>query len=1316
MKKFTLFGMIVLFAMASLAFTPQDDIDLRNYYNIINGSDINATNLYQDGNAVLDTATVINDANYSYYTNSSSYWDNLNTPLDITSLGNVSYEYFTGTEINATTGYFKNIIYNNTICTASPEDNRAGIQTCLDSVGVLGGGIVQLLSGEYEIDMPLNISYDHISLIGEGWATILKPTFGGTRTHVIINPAHIDYTLLKDFKIDSNDKNASISIAFMHDTGHTANYTTIDYIWIENSRGNPILTGGAYPSFNYFTIKNSKFTKDTWDGGDFIDFSGEWGIFDNNILISTGISNSSQYHIMFTSGTCYNCRITNNYIESTNCSSGITLETFTKQAGRDTNFHSVLIANNILKNSQIKLSAHSPYWSYGFTDINIIDNEIWNNGLVQEGGSGINFHEYVSVEGLRIAGNQIYNPYIGINIPTTETYKNVQVHDNLIIDSTSYPLSIHCNSANSSQNYQIHDNMIIDNIVGISLRNSTIDNMAFYNNIITGNQTINTSGATFTNSSFKDEIFKDIYPYKLNINTVINGTVDIEGNFSAHTPGSDATVRIGTFPGQTNYADMWREGYSNYMIRASPTELFLSSESRAGYVYIRNANYNAARFNETQSYFYGNTETPGTSKALEFDGAQNWTDNQNYPAACPSGSAITQLNDSVTCTDSWVDIDGDTMTGNLTISELTNGSVVFITNDGQLSQANDFFYFESNGTEGKLGVGASTNLRNILQAVKEESTSDVDNVKALITVVNTDTTDDNWAGYSWQTVDADGDRYSGARIMIQFTNHSNDSISGDMVFDTRHNGARSEKMRLDSDGSFHINGSVTTDDYFYGQPITGGIESGILYSSETVATTGNANITINSLLEIHYPDIISRIVSTDGTETYCELSEADMNVTDDQHTVYYFNSSCDMISDTFANYFSADRAPGDYARLFDVYAIDGTVEEVGGAAIIELTDRKERQINVLCASDSHLSVCEGLSITTDTFPSFNISSGHFVYINSYMPTESRASLVNGLHLVHHTAGDWTHTNITGLNITHCDNGTDLVACDGTVYRQYPVYSMNFNTNTKIHQLSPLLTGTTYTTLAACKEGVPDYTLPSSDQYVSVVHHIYCARRTDSVWDSDGWIDLREGIAAAGGIPDLSIYLTKDGTRELTSNWDVGSYDITAEEFKADSWTNVTIAGSQITSGTVDEDRIEDKFAKNYGDEALGDYVLNGSLNIIDGNFSVHTPGATPTIRMGTFPGQTNYADVWREGLTSYMIRASTTELFISSGSRAGQVYIRNNNYNAARFNETEAYFYGETKITGIKDDGAGKVVCIKSDGNLGTCTDTINATGYCTCT
>ncbi|MHA1386638.1 MAG: LamG domain-containing protein, partial [Candidatus Helarchaeota archaeon] len=56
----------------------------------------------------------------------------------------------------------------------------------------------------------------------------------------------------------------------------------------------------------------------------------------------------------------------------------------------------------------------------------------------------------------------------------------------------------------------------------------------------------------------------------------------------------------------------------------------------------------------------------GITKSNEFSGAQNWSDNQNYPAACSSGYAVTENGDSNICSDDWVNIDGDTITENST--------------------------------------------------------------------------------------------------------------------------------------------------------------------------------------------------------------------------------------------------------------------------------------------------------------------------------------------------------------------------------------------------------------------------------------------------------------------------------------------------------------------------------------------------------------------------------------------------------------------------------------------------------------------------
>lgn len=68
----------------------------------------------------------------------------------------------------------------------------------------------------------------------------------------------------------------------------------------------------------------------------------------------------------------------------------------------------------------------------------------------------------------------------------------------------------------------------------------------------------------------------------------------------------------------------------------------------------------------------------GTYVNGTYIGEVNWTKLTNYPSACPGSSAITGLNDSVTCSDLWVDVAGDTMTGNLNTgtNNITNATEI----------------------------------------------------------------------------------------------------------------------------------------------------------------------------------------------------------------------------------------------------------------------------------------------------------------------------------------------------------------------------------------------------------------------------------------------------------------------------------------------------------------------------------------------------------------------------------------------------------------------------------------------------------------
>lgn len=98
------------------------------------------------------------------------------------------------------------------------------------------------------------------------------------------------------------------------------------------------------------------------------------------------------------------------------------------------------------------------------------------------------------------------------------------------------------------------------------------------------------------------------------------------------------------------------------------------------------------------------------------------------------------------------------------------------------------------------------------------------------------------------------------------------------------------------------------------------------------------------------------------------------------------------------------------------------------------------------------------------------------------------------------------------------------------------------------------------------------------------------------------------------------------------------------------------------------------------------------------------------------PGTTNSFDI---GLSATRWK----DLYLSGGLNvagattiSGDTNIEGNvGIGAGGAPTAKLHVVGEAKITGISGDGTGKTVCIKSDGNLGTCSTAPNGSGICTC-
>ncbi len=347
--------------------------------------------------------------------------------------------------------------------------------------------------------------------------------------------------------------------------------------------------------------------------------------------------------------------------------------------------------------------------------------------------------------------------------------------------------------------------------------------------------------------------------------------------------------------------------------------------------------------------------------------------------------------------------------------------------------------------------------------------------------------------------------------------------------------------------------NVTVNEYFYGQPLDGSLDSGIIWA---VAFDENANLNLShtsGTLNIAYPNFIVRLVNSSGNVQYCNIPGATVAVTDEQHSVYYVDANCDVQSTAITNYIITDLSPGGITEFFNAMAHSGDVEVHLGAPLQSKINIKTRKASFNVA---HLRTTSGLNIITEIFSNFTISIGEYVFINDIMTTTVQ-NHTNGstLEIVYRDGGAWKLDEVsdktqTGLNLTSCDDGTDVVTCTNTNrFRRYFIFVTGFeelDDETEIHQRLAD-EDTTYMNVGSCLDVIANpvsYSIPDFYDYTAVPLYMYCGRAVDTTWTTN-FIDLRTfQVGAAASEVDTSIFLTKDGSRPLTANWDAGDYNIT----------------------------------------------------------------------------------------------------------------------------------------------------------------------------
>ncbi|NCP66945.1 hypothetical protein GW756_01410 [bacterium] len=147
----------------------------------------------------------------------------------------------------------------------------------------------------------------------------------------------------------------------------------------------------------------------------------------------------------------------------------------------------------------------------------------------------------------------------------------------------------------------------------------------------------------------------------------------------------------------------------------------------------------------------------------------------------------------------------------------------------------------------------------------------------------------------------------------------------------------------------------------------------------------------------------------------------------------------------------------------------------------------------------------------------------------------------------------------------------------------------------------------------------------------------------------------------------------------------------------------TSDNNSLSFGTNDTSRVTITSAGNVG---IGTASAGSNLEVANTGESIRIDANTHV---------SGWAGIWL-GQTSVSPTAANAVL-LSNGNETvlnaptgEEISFRIANSPVATMSST-----GELEVNSVSSDGTGKVVCIKNDGNLGTCTNAPNASGVCSC-
>ncbi|MHA1383269.1 MAG: hypothetical protein ACTSR3_05890 [Candidatus Helarchaeota archaeon] len=398
-----------------------------------------------------------------------------------------------------------------------------------------------------------------------------------------------------------------------------------------------------------------------------------------------------------------------------------------------------------------------------------------------------------------------------------------------------------------------------------------------------------------------------------------------------------------------------------------------------------------------------------------------------------------------------------------------------------------------------------------------------------------------------------------------------------------------------------INATNVSANYYFGQPIEGYLGSGIIWAEE-FDDNGLLNVSASGL-DVTYSGFIMRLVKTDNSVKYCNITGDTVTVPDNTHSVYYVDSDCNVQHTSIQNYIATDLSPGGLADFFNAVSQSGNIGILEGTSLMNKEDIRVRRNTFKL---TNLDIISGMFLNEEGFSNITISSGEYSYIyDVFEASEQNTSSGDNIHLLYRDGGTWQETSQNGLNLTWCDDGTNSAACSDNKFRRYIIGLVGKNDTTDTTQLHQLAAkeSETFNNLANCLDTVKyplEFDLPSNFEYTFVLLYAYCGQRDDTSWDGD-FIDLRttQMKSYATGLPDLSIFLTRDGTRTLLNNWNAGDFNITAQGLNITN--EIYLKDKTVYDWLYNQSLASsDLYVNKTGDTMTGDLNLD-SANIADSN-------------------------------------------------------------------------------------------------------------------